>query len=223
MDENFSWPKKGDHPFSQVNASPNSPTFATLFWLSSINVDDSDLATAFKRSADMIIEQFYLGKQHEYPDIFFFPITYLYRHSFELKIKYIIKLATKLQLIENCEELVDINKKHGLHPLWNYAKRAIQAFWPKGSKEDIGAAERIIQEFHRIDKTGQNLRYSKDLAGKSTLSILPESAELKHIQNISDALFNFFEGCEAGLEEAIDCWNDETGSWMKDIKDITDW
>jgi len=217
MDEKLSWPKKGDHPFPKEDVNHSSPTWASLSCLSSINFDDSYLATAFKKSADMVIENFYLGNHHEHPDIFFLPITYLYRHSFELKIKHIINLGIDLQLIENCKKLEGIIKAHSLHPLWNYAKRVIQSYWPDGNKEELDAAERIIQEFHKIDQSGQKLRYTKDLKGKSTMLDFPDSVELNHLQNIADALFNFFEGCEAGLEAAMDYRDDEIGSYMDDM------
>ncbi len=217
MEDKFPWPQKGDNPFLVEAADQNSPAWVSLRWLSSLDVDDSYLATAFKESADKVVENIGHGDTVGHPDIFFMPIAYLYRHSFELKIKNIIIIGIEIQLIENSEKLRSIKQKHKLYPLWNYAKRVIEAHWPDSPKEDLSAAERIIHEFHKIDQSGQKLRYTKKLSGQSTMTSLPASAELKQLKVVSDALFNFFEGCEAGLDHAIEMRNEELSYYQDDM------
>ena len=115
MKENPRWPKKGDNPFLVLEADRNIKTFAYLRWLSSAEIDDSYLATAFKEAADKIVDDIYnadgLG---EYPDKFFMPVAYLYRHSFELIMKEIIKLGIVLELVKQNMKLSSILKKHNL-------------------------------------------------------------------------------------------------------------
>jgi len=198
------WPKKGDNPFFVKSVMPDSSTWASLGWLSSLNVDDSFLAGAFKESADKIVESISRGEDLCHPDKFFMPITYLYRHSFELRLKDIISMGIELQLIEETEKLKSIMQDHQLYPLWNYAKRIIEKHWSDGPKEDLSAAERIIQEFHNIDQSGQKLRYTRDMTGRSTLESLPDSSELKELRRVSEALFNFLLGCGEGLYHALE-------------------
>jgi len=202
-DKDFRWPKKGDSPFLGGIADPNSPTWVNLDWLSQQNIGDSLLAVAFKDAGDKIIKELSRREDYRNPDVFFMPIAYLYRHSLELKMKEIIKLGIRLKLVEKDTKLLCILRKHELHPLWNFARRVIEQYWQHGSKDDLNAAGRIIQEFHKIDRTGQHLRYTEDQNGNKTLNQLPESVQLIHLQDVFEGVFNFLEGCEIGLNEEV--------------------
>lgn len=57
MEKGFRWPKKGANPFLVKSADPNSPTWASLHWLASLNIDDSFFATAFKEAGHKIIKE----------------------------------------------------------------------------------------------------------------------------------------------------------------------
>ena len=37
---------------------------------------------------------------------------------------------------------------------------------------------------------------------------MPESVELKHFKDVFEAVFNFLDGCEMGLSEAVDMRNE---------------
>lgn len=166
MKGDFRWPKKGDNPFLVKLADRNSPTWASLHWLASFNHDDSLFSTAFKEAGDKIVKELSRGKYPSHPDMFFMPIAYLYRHSLELKMKHIIRLGIRLELIEKDTKVSNELENHRLHQIWNYVKKVLEKCWMDSHKEELNAASRIIQEFHNIDKSGQNLRYSKDLSGK---------------------------------------------------------
>lgn len=208
MDDEFRWPKKGDNPFLVKAVEPNSPTWASLHWLASLKVDDSFFAKAFKEAGDKIVRELTRDEDSQHPDMFFMPIAYLYRHSLELKMKEIVRLGIKLELLKEDKKVPDVLGGHSLHQLWNLVRKIAEAYWPDGSQNDLNAAERIIQELHNIDKSGQSLRYSKDLSGKSTLEKLPDSVQLTHLQDVFQAIFNFLDGCEAGLDHAIEMRNE---------------
>ena len=118
--------------------------------------------------------------------------------------KHLIRLGIKLELIEKDKKLSSALKNHNLCKLWNCVRKILEKCWPDGPKEDINTVERIIQEFHKIDKSGQNLRYSENLSGKNTLKSLPESVQLTHMHDIFAAVFNFLNGCEAALEDELE-------------------
>lgn len=198
----YRWPKRGDHPFLSKSADPNSPTWASINWLASWHVDDTLLAGAFKEAGDMVVKELSRGKAGKHADIYFLPIAYLYRHAMELKIKQIIRLGIKLDLVELDEKLETALEEHKLHQLWNYTRKVIEGYWPESPKEDLDAAGRIVQEFHKIDKSGQTLRYTKDKNGESTLARLPASVELTHLKDVFEAVFNLLDGSQAGLSEA---------------------
>jgi hypothetical protein len=217
MDVEPRWPKKGDNPFLVKAADLSSPTWAALHWLESLNVDDSFLADAFKEAGDKVIRELSRGERYEHAERFFLPIAYLYRHSLELRMKKVISLAIELQLIEKEKKLSGILRGHNLHRLWNCVKKVAKAYWPNGPQEDLNAAGRIIQEFHNIDKSGQNLRYSKDLSGHSSLEKLPESVELTHLQDVFNAIFNFLHGCETGLAYEIEMRSEMLSDFCDDV------
>ena len=216
MDDEFRWPKRGDNPFLVKAVAPDSPTWASLHWLASIKVDDSFLAGAFKEASDKIVKELTHANTFQHADMFFMPIAYLYRHSLELKMKEIIRLGIGLELIPEDEKTSEVLKNHNLHQLWNFVKKAVEAHWPDGSKNDIDAAGRIVQEFHNIDKSGQSLRYSKDLSDRSTLEKLPKSVQLTHVQDVFEVVFNFLDGCEAGLDHAIEMRNEMLNYYRED-------
>ncbi len=208
MNEEIRWPKKGDNPFLVKCADPNSPTWASLHWLVSLNINDSFFANAFKEAADKIIKELSRGEEPWNHDTIFMPIAYLYRHSLELKMKHLIEMGINLDLLEKDEKVSSALKSHKLYQLWNYVRQVVERNWPEGPKEDLNAAERIIQEFHNIDKTGQSLRYSEDSSGKKSLDGFPKFVQLTDLNDVVDAVFNLLEGCEAGFDHALEIRND---------------
>lgn len=197
------WPKKTDNPFFVKAVDSRSPTWASIQWLDSLNVDDSFLAETFKEAADKIIIELSRGESFGHPDKFFIPIAYMYRHCLELKLKQIIRLGICLDLIKK-SKVQDSLHEHDLYKLWYHAKSTIVAFWPDGPKDELDATESIILKFHYIDKSGQSLRYTRDKNGKKSLGKFPASVDLFHFKNVFEGLFNLLDGCEMGLEDARD-------------------
>jgi hypothetical protein len=171
---------------------------------------------AFKEAGDKIVKEIRRDDDGMPADIYFMPVAYLYRHSLELKLKEIIRLGCDLELLKSEDKLSSVLKAHELHPLWNYARKIIERHWPNSEKNDLNAAGRIIQEFHKIDKSGQNLRYSKKRTGNYTLKDMPESVELTHLQDVFEAAFNLLDGCEMGLSEAVDMRNEILSEFSSD-------
>ena len=198
------WPKMGDRPFKDKSADMTSPTWCSLNWMSNLGVSDSLYAEAFKEAGDKIINELEREEKAKHPDMYFFPIAFLYRHCLELQMKNIIRLGIWLKLISDNEELSGILGSHNLHLLWSKAKAVITKYWPDGDEKDIKAAECIILDFHSIDKTGQNLRYSEDKSGNKTVRNMPGSVQLIDLKDVFEAIYNFFNGCEAGLQDGLD-------------------
>ena len=195
------WPKKNDNPFFVKEPNSFSSTWACLNWFESLGVDDSYLADAFKESADKIISELSNAKTRQHGEKFFLPIAFLYRHCAELLLKQIIRRGINLDFIKK-ETVQSSLGKHNLHELWNHAKTIIVHYWPDESAEDLQAFEAILLKFHNMDKTGQELRYSKDTKGKSTFKSLPNSVDLEHFKDTFDAVYNFLDSCLMGLNEA---------------------
>ncbi len=179
----------------------NSKTWASLEWMKySYSFGDSMLADFFKEAGDKIINDLKRRKYGKHAEMYFMPIAYLYRHSLELKMKEIIGVLLKLGLIKKNAELTAFLEKHSLEPLWRYIKPSLIKRWPNSSNDDLNFAQQAIQFFHRMDVTGQALRYTKDKKGKSTLKSLPPSVDLIQFKEILGEVYSFLDGCEMAFE-----------------------
>ena len=200
------WPGDKDKAFKE--GLPWNPTVACLDNWIKYHGCDALLPEAYKEAADIIISYIQDGKINVHPDMYFFPIAYLYRHGIELFLKKLIRHGIQLQTLREDKKLKKTMVDHNLYPLWNKVRIVLEKVWPNGDKNDLKNVERLIQEFHNIDPSGQSLRYPKDKTGKLTTEQLPASVDLKLLRNTCDGLFNFFEDCYDGLSEAIDGQND---------------
>ncbi len=203
MDVKFEirWPSKGDNPFPSKSENPNSKTWCSLDWMANFNIDDSSYAEAFKSAGDKIISELARGEDVIHPDMYFFPIVYLYRHCLELKMKEIIRLGAVLELISQSKKMQEVLDSHNLHALWNKVKATITKYWPNGPKDELLSAEKIILDFHKVDEDGQTVRYSRDKKGNRTIDQMPSSVQLLNLKDVFEAIYNFLDGCEEGLED----------------------
>lgn len=197
------WPRSGDNPFLDKGADPTSATWVSLSWLANLRIDDADLAEGFREAADRIVTALESSPKKKHPDMLFMPVAFLYRHSFELQLKHIINLGLALGYCPPSKGLTEAVKGHNLSSLWHRACIVIVAAWPKGTRNDLNAAGVIIHKFHLADDSGQGFRYTKDTAGKPTLTKLPKSASLTHLRDTAEALGNLLGGCIDGLTEDL--------------------
>jgi len=197
---NITWPGDRDKFFRQ--GSPSNPIVAVLGDLIKYRSCVAPLPETYKKAADIIVSYINDGKIVGHPDIYFFPIAYLYRHGIELYLKELVQHGIKLDILQKNKQLEKSMGDHKLYPLWNVVRIVLEEVWPDGDKNDLKNVERLIQEFHTIDPTGQTLRYLMDKTGKPTTEKLPHSVDLKLLRDTCNGLFNFLGGCEAGLSEA---------------------
>lgn len=209
MEDDIRWPKKGDSPFISRGDTYTSPTWCSLNWLSDFNLDDSYYAHVFKKAADKIIAELERGEDVEQADPMFIPIAFLYRHCLELKMKMVIRKGLALDIINMTDD--DINEllgSHNLHKIWNTFKSIVTTYWPDGNTDELKATEKIILDFHKIDKTGQHLRYSKDKNGNKTSTSLPESVELTSLRDTFEGVYNLLDGCETEFVHTLQIRDD---------------
>ena len=201
----MNWPKKGDKAFIG-EIDPHSPVHAYLDWL---KYDTGDhISRSFKEAADTIVKSLESGEIFLHPDLFFFPICYLYRHTIELVLKGIIDVGVKLDILPDDGKYKELQGSHSLHPLWNRAEEALKDFYAGDPPEDLLAAGSLVQQFHELDRTGQSFRYCKTRTGKSTLDNVPEIVDLANLRDVFDGLYNFLTATHGGMEEAYSSMSD---------------
>jgi hypothetical protein len=68
--------------------------------------------------------------------------------------------------------------------------------------------EKVVMQFHQLDKSGQAFRYSKDKDGKRYLDEVPEFVSLDQLQDVMGRVHNFLHGCELVTDAAFDALQD---------------
>lgn len=196
MADDLAWPDDKKSIFSLPASDPHSPTWCSIEWLSSwSDVDEGFLSSKFKIAADHIIEHLKTGQSFGHPDGLFMPIAYLYRHSLELQLKHLVRLGLAAFLVEDSAEIQRDLGRHDLLKLWCHGRAAIEKRWPDDDKIVINNTQALIRDFQMIDKSGQNLRYTRDSQDRPTALKYPESIELIEFQRVYEGVHNLLGGC----------------------------
>lgn len=192
--DNSNWPRTGDKAFT-LNGHPSDPALVAAFVLPSAG----GYAVGFKYAADKVIEA--AENDDKNPDLLFFPVAYLYRHSLELSLKAIIEMSVMSRAISMPKDVLnELLGAHNLYCLWIRAREAIHAVSPDRDRTDTEAVEKIILEFHQLDKSGQAFRYPTDKFGKPHLATAQKCVSLQNLKKTMEAVDLFLDACCAGIE-----------------------
>jgi hypothetical protein len=195
------WPMKGDRAFS---SGRHRHALAYPTWMP-VTSRNGMIAEGFRASADYVVRMLETEREHRYADMFFNPVTFLYRHFMEVAMKSIIQNGVALHIIPH-EDVAKLG--HNLHVLWNKCRKVIEAVNQGADPEPVLAVEQIVLEFHEIDQTGQELRYAVDTKGNECLTKAPEQVCLLNLRDVMEGVYNFFMGCDAQLDHLVECQAD---------------
>jgi len=194
------WPGKNDKAFTEGVLGPTQAYLECFKYL----LNDIPIADGFKDAADQLVDYLASGECIGHPDKFFFPIAYLYGHGLELYLKSLVNDGIDLGILERDSRIEKLLGTHNLYELWKKVRIILQEFWPNGDPSDLTAVENIVGEFHRLDASGQKLRYSRDKQGNPNLRTAPSHVELTELKRVVAGLFSFLDACSNGLGEAKD-------------------
>ncbi len=198
----YKWPQKGEKAFIAGDYHNNSPVHADINYIRH-RLSPEQLAEGFKEAGDKIVKELERGEDIYHPDIYFFPISYLYRHSTELILKEIVRYGLYLNIIDPSVKIDLVLESHNLYKIWNYAKQVLKVFYSNSPQEELGFTENLINQFHELDKNGQAFRYSRDKNGNSTVENMPAVVDLKNLKNKFEGLYNFLSSTLSGLQEGF--------------------
>ncbi len=97
----------------------------------------------------------------------------------------------------------DALRGHGLIKLWDAIKPALVDQWPKADRKPLNNAEALIRDFHKIDKSGQSLRYSSTKNGNSVKKGFPKVVWLEMLQEAVSEMYNLLNGCEMHFDNIL--------------------
>src|SRR5262249_37025262 len=94
--------------------------------------------------------------------------------------------------------------KHELCPLWTKAKQLILSSYPNDDQAQV--AESMINEFDRIDKYGESLRYDRE---KDTFRVrryesLPSHIDIAALRARMDLLYQYLDFSYGGIDSYWD-------------------
>lgn len=118
-----------------------------------------------------------------------YPILFNYRHGIELAMKWIITMygAGGIGEIEH----------HDLWRLWKVCRPIIEA---SGADEGTEFVEKVIKEFHDLDRSALAFRYWRNKQGG--LIKLPDGMiDLQNVQDVMNGVAHYFEGADTMLGE----------------------
>lgn len=185
--EELRWPKKGDHAFA-----PSLPASARAQLGIFVLPSDEVYCSGFKRAADMIVDAALNDCMTS--DALFFPVAYLYRHHLEMMLKNLVRLGSRLDVIEVSDGILG---QHDLHKLWSAVRRLIEVVSPDSSRDDIVAVERVLLDFHRNDRKGDAFRYAHSKSGTPNLQNAPKHVDLVNLKETVGAVSAYLDAVDA--------------------------
>ncbi len=133
------------------------------------------------------------------PDYLVFPLVFLWRQHLELALKDVISAGREL-----ADEPWGFPSGHRLMDLWKVALPYITRCGDPSAPE-LAHVEANLREFERIDPGADGFRYplNRDQTARSMPNV-PNTVNLRVLQEGMEALANFFSGVRSELAARID-------------------
>lgn len=200
-DANTPWPDVRRSIFNMDGPAADSSTKCFIDHMGLSEFGASYIADQYKRAADQLVEMQKQGGDLCHPDGLFMPIAYLYRHAIELKLKGLLDKIIQCGLAKDEDDALG---GHGLIKLWDAIKPALVDQWPKADRKPLSNTEALIRDFHKIDKSGQSLRYSSTKNGNSVKEGFPKVVRLDMLQEAVSGMYNLLAGCETHFDNILE-------------------
>ena len=124
-----------------------------------------------------------------------YPILFNYRHGLELAMKWTIAIYGTRE-IDGIDQ-IGKNDRHNLLKLWKLCVKIRKRF---GANDDDAtrAVERIVKEFHDLDKAGITFRYGWSTDGKA-IEMPSRVIDLENVRDVMDGVAGYFRGMDGWL------------------------
>jgi hypothetical protein len=195
LERKFRWPKLGDR---LLKASPHKGAdFSGDAWSRHVFI-----WSGYMQAADILVRQTRDPHQH----VLIYPILFMYRHGLELAMKWIIEQYGRFVGIYIEEQ----ERNHALWALWLKTKDVIEKLGSGGGDDDeaLKVVERIVKDFHDLDKANIAFRYPTNKNGE-IINLPKSSIDLENIRDVMEGVDGFFSGVDGQLDanaSAVD-WN----------------
>jgi len=188
--EELPWPQAGDQLFVSAEDAENN---AWLKWRGEAKW--WAYAEGYRKAADVLVE----GSTETLSDQDFlvYPISFLYRHYLELRLKGLIMVGSQLVRIDQ-----GFPPCHDIQKLWKEARTILEQVWPSGPKADLDNVETSIREFAAIDPQSYAFRYPSTKDGKEHLPTLTH-INLRNLSEVMGRLAGLLDSALDGMLQML--------------------
>jgi hypothetical protein len=148
-------------------------------------------ASGYKLAAETLASK--VIQEVNYRDTLVFPIVFLYRHYFELRLKEIIEHGSKL-----LDEEYQIPKHHDLMIIWTQAKKLVLKIWPDSPNQNFKHIDSVLIDFINVDKMSDAFRYPIGTSGMANLQGCTH-INIKSFVELITPVIEDFEGMVYGI------------------------
>ena len=191
MEVNHKWPDVRRSLFSMEGDASDIRSACQIEWIDMVGFHYDAMSCQYRDAADALVKHVENGELGKHPEFVLFPVVYLYRHSLELKLKALLEIIADSGAIEQ----TDLTNTHGLVKLWQIIKPKLIERWPDADKKPLNNVEALLTDFHKIDKTGQSLRYHITKDGADTREKLPRIIRLDLMKSAFAEMYSLLDGC----------------------------
>jgi hypothetical protein len=193
LDVKHRWPEKGDRLLRDAKDWNRGVTFAT-----DPIAKHAHLWSGYMSAGAGLIELCTQdGYEHERHFVIY-PILFNYRHGLELAMKWtIVMYGTRL--IDGIDQ-IDAGDGHNLWKLWGLCMKIRKRF-EANDDDATRAVERIVKEFHDLDKAGITFRYGWSTNGKA-IEMPSRTIDLENVRDVMDGVASYFRGMDGWLSAA---------------------
>lgn len=167
-------------------------------------------------------------------DTMFYPIAFLYRHTIELQLKYLIYMGHSLAPDISKEYLNEsINTTHNLIDLWDKCVKIILVVWPDVDNSELNDITRYLKQLNDADPKSDSFRYplkKKTRSGHKgvhdmeySIPVNVRQVSIKLISGRLKKISEFLDGCAGGIDEYVsaiaDTYSDDNNNDYGDYND----
>ena len=185
----YRWPKKGDRLLRASNDPDRGVEFSADLVSRHVHI-----WSGYIRAGAVLIDECTRDSVDRH--FLIYPILFNYRHGLELAMKWIVDNYGSYAGVRLTED--ELN--HDLLGLWKYCKQVIVGVGSEGEDDEaLRIVEQIVKDFHDLDKSAMAFRYSTNRNG-STIKLTDTSINLENVEDVMEAVDNFFNGVDGQLD-----------------------
>lgn len=152
----------------------------------------------FKMASDLLVKHVLFTREDQ--DYLVYPIVFGYRHYLELRLKDLLRDASRL--LDAPEPAPAVLNDHRLLPLWDALRPLLDQIF--GQSVVMDHIRDCIREFHEIDPRSFAFGYSTTTQDMPSLPADLRAINLANLLRTMEKIGSTLDGCDTGISEYLD-------------------